>query len=208
MKRMMVIVAGIVCGAALLAGLVGCGGAEQLRAFEARAQAMRNGLDADIAELERALPATTPGTPAHASIEQTLAEARAMRATADAARAQAAAVIDQIDGNLPAGRPMSGQAGTRPLDGLAQAASPWLPEPVRVPLLLSAALVGSLVRWGQWRNGLLSVVESIEQAKKDDPVFAERVKANATTLRSSQSPIARKSIRRVRRERGQTGIPA
>lgn len=180
----------LVGSVALAAGLAGCGGAADLRAFEARAAEVRSGLDEDIAHLEQALPAAAPGSAAHEVLTRNLIEARALRSTADAAVLQASAIREHI------------QTPTGPIGEVLGAVVPWLPEPVRLPLVLSAALAGSVLRWSQVRRGLTSIVESIEKAKKEDAVFAQRLQQNAGTLRSIQTPTARQMVDRVQARRG------
>ena len=174
----------------LALGLVGCGGIEDLRAFEARAAEVRAGLDADIAHLERALPAAEPGSVAHEVLTRNISDAKALRSAADAAVLQSQAIAEHIE--TPAG----------PISELVGMLAPWLPEPVRLPLVLSALLAGSVARWSQVRRGLTSVVESIEKAKKDDEVFAQGLQRNASTLRSIQTPTARRLVDRVQARRG------
>jgi hypothetical protein len=84
-----------------------------------------------------------------------------------------------------------------PTDGLTHAArglGAFLPEPLRLPLVLGAALGATLLRSGQLKKGAVSIARSIEKAKQTDEALREAIARNAGTIRTIQTPTARRLV--------------
>jgi len=89
-----------------------------------------------------------------------------------------------------------------PTDGLTRITEqllPFIPAPAQAPLLLGAALLTTLVRSRQLTAGAQSIIRSIEHAAKNDESFGSALRANADTIRTIQTPMARRMVDRVQR---------
>ena len=136
------------------------------------------------------------------------AEARAQASQAGAGEAALAAAAERlhalrdeaaaIAAGLPGGGgPTSGGAG-QPPSGVWGAALSWVlpfvPEPVRTPLVLGGALVASVLRARQLRVAAASMARGIAAAMNDDPAFAESFRRHATTFRAIQTASAARIV--------------
>lgn len=133
-------------------------------------------------QLESLREAYPSGDPIQPEIDASLAQSWASIEALDAAVLR----IDQVLGEV-----------ANPSDGLtrtAQELGPFLPEPVRLPLLLGAALGATLLRSGQIKKGAISIAMSIDKAMEGDEALREALARNANTLRSLQTPTARKIV--------------
>jgi len=161
-----------------------------------RVEAFRSdvaGLGSRWAEQSRALEARLAGMKADDPLRP---DAQAALARAKAKEAAAEAAVQQVD--LVVAR------AKNPDDPLGQsvgALSPLLPEPARWPLALGAALIASLARARQLKEGLTSVATGLDKAMADDPEFATGFKKHANTFRSIQTPTARKVIDAAQRRK-------
>ncbi|MBX3364498.1 MAG: hypothetical protein KF866_07015 [Phycisphaeraceae bacterium] len=178
-------------GIALLVGVVmiatspGCIGMEDVRLVRDQADAMRLALERQVAEvvaMHDALPEDDPG-------RETLALRR------DQLHALHNAVIQAVDRADRALAEIDAPSG--PISSIVGAVAPWVPEPLRTPLLLGGALAATIIRAGQWRSGLTSVVTAIERAKRQDQVFARKFAEHADTFRATQTPFAQKIVDQV-----------
>ena len=163
----------------LLPACADLGAVEALRDDARRTQSTMRNRSAQLERLRESIP---DDDPLASELDASLAESRAVIEAMDAA-------IGRIDQTL--------QEASQPSDGLTRAAQglgPYLPEPVRLPLLLSAALGATLLRSGQLKKGALSIARSIEKAKQDDDALREALVRNANTLRSLQTPTARRIV--------------
>ena len=168
--------------AALSASAGGCVDMGEVRQFRDRTERLREEFTADTGVWEQRVAGMAADDPRRAEAEAALARARARQALADAALKQVDVVI-------------SGAA--HPDDALGQTAravSPWLPEPVRLPLLLGAGLVGSLVRSAQLKRGMISIAHGLDKAMEEDPEFRAGFKRHANTFRAIQTPAARRAV--------------
>lgn len=183
----------MICRAALIAAVVvlqsGCADvAQTMAAADAvrhEAAAARDRLAADLAGLERSRDALPPDAPAP-DLDAAIAGVRARVAALDAAVLHADRVLAEM---------------AEPADGLTRlvgAAGPWLPDPVRGPALLGAALLATLLRARQVRKGAGSIVASIQNALKD-PDFRAAFDRHADAIRSIQTPTARRIVDEVTR---------
>jgi len=145
----------------------------------------RDRLDQHAAELETTLAATPPTAPARPELEAQLQQTRAQ---ADLHSQD----IDRLDSIIA-----HAQNPTDPIAHAVGVVAPFLPMPIRTPLVLGGALLGTLLRMHQLRQGLTSVARGFEIAKRDDPDFNARFAANTPTFRATQTPLARKLINRA-----------
>lgn len=172
----------------LMAWLVmvpGCSSLEDLVGLRQQAVTERDRLDQQAIDLQSTLGAIPPDDPARPALEAQIAQARAQ---ADLYNRD----VQRLDQVLAEAR--------SPTDPIAQAVgvvAPFLPVPIRTPLVLGAALLGTVLRMHQLRQGLTSVARGFEIAKRDDPEFNSRFAANASTFRATQTPLARKLISQV-----------
>ncbi len=119
-----------------------------------------------------------------------------LRPEFDASLAQSRASIEALDAAVLRIDQVLDEAAN-PSDGLtrtAQQLGPLLPEPVRLPLLLGAALGATLLRSGQIKKGAISIARSIDKAMEDDEALREALARNANTLRSLQTPTGRRIV--------------
>lgn len=74
--------------------------------------------------------------------------------------------------------------------------SPWIPAPLQAPLVLGAALAATLARSGALKKSARSIVESIDHAMRKDPTMRAAIESNANTIRTIQTPHARRLVDR------------
>jgi len=181
---------------ALAAGALTLGGCVDMGAVEAMRETAANARDRIAGEVEalRSLRETFPdGAPEAVRADALLAEGAAKVAAIQAA-------IARIDQTLA--------EANNPSDGLTLAAegvSPLLPEPVRLPLVLGAALAATLLRAGQLKRGAVSMAKSINKALESDSELAGAFARHADTLRSIQTRTAQ---RIVDQSSGKAALPA
>lgn len=182
----------IVVSAGLVSAMVWCAGCidmNEVRQFRDNAAHLRDDLKGQSQALEQKLAGLAPDDPARRDVEAALARAKAKEAAADAAVKQVDLVVSQT---------------AHPDTPLGQAidwATPWLPEPVRVPLALGAALAASLARASQLKKGMTSIADGLNKAMQDDPEFKAQFKRHANTFRAIQTPTARKVVDQTQRRR-------
>ncbi len=132
--------------------------------------------------LEARLAAMKADDPIRPDVQAALARAKAKEAAAQAAVQQVDLVVSRA------------QHPDDPLGQSVGALSPLLPEPVRLPLALGAALVASVARARQLKEGLSSVASGLDRAMADDPAFESAFRKHANTFRSIQTPTAKRVI--------------
>ena len=169
---------------ATLAFSTGCtewtgGGFER---FEAELVQLRDQLAEDQAVWEQRLASLPENDPARLLIEAEGATAAAQLAAVDAAITQAELV--RAEAEIP----------TDPLSSLIGAVVPWLPEPVRTPLVLGGALIVTAARARQLKRGAASIATSLRRVMADDPQFADKFREHASTLRAIQTPTAARIV--------------
>lgn len=170
---------------AWLLTLPGCTSLEDLVSLRDQAADQRDRLDAHAQDVQGALEELPPGDPSRPALEADLVRTRAQADLFESDRRRLDDLITQA------------QSPSDPIAQAVGAIAPFVPEPARTPLVLGAALVGTLVRLHQLRRGLASVALGFEAAKRDDPDFKDRFVANAPTFRAMQTPLARRVIARA-----------
>jgi hypothetical protein len=155
---------------------------EGLIAQRDRAAALQADLAARVESLDQAAAALPAGSPERAEFEAQARAAEAQRAALEAILVRADQVLAEADDP------------THPVTRTAQTVAGWLPEPVRSPVLLGAALLATVLRARQLKKGASSIARSIEKAMANDPTMKEALVRNAATIRSIQTPTAQRIV--------------
>lgn len=173
------------CGLIVLGCVVmatGCNGVGDLLAMRDRAAELRTQTAQQADTLRDQLDTLPADDPVRGEVAQQLAEAEAATASLDAAIAR----IDQVAAEA--------QHPTDPIGQVVGLVAPWIPAPVRAPLILGGALVGVGLRARQLRSGMVSIIKSLDRAMKDDEQFANKFKEHAGTFRALQTPLAQRIV--------------
>lgn len=155
---------------------------EQIGVVREQAEGIQSDLESQLDELELMRESIPDGSEQRNSIDALIAQVNAKLAVVNAAIVHA----DQVIGDA-----------TNPSDPLtiaADAVSPWVPAPVQAPLVLGAALIATMLRSRSVTSGARSIVESINHVMKRDESFKVAFAANADTIRTIQTPVARKIV--------------
>lgn len=175
----------IICST-LLSMLAGCadlqGALTQTTAWRNNAKAVESELQSQLNTLQLQRETESDTSQNAASLDAAISLASAEIQTLNTAIAQADLVI---------------QEATNPTDSItlaADAISPWVPAPAQGPLLLGAALIASLMRSRNLKQNTASIINSIDHLIKGDPQFKELFAQHANTIRTIQTPGARKLI--------------
>tara|TARA_A100001391_G_scaffold197240_2_gene176978 strand:+ start:416 stop:1018 length:603 start_codon:yes stop_codon:yes gene_type:complete len=150
-----------------------------------QAKMLETELQAQLETLETKQATIDPASPAGAFLETTIEQANEKIGLLNAAIAQADAVISEA------------QNPSDPLTVAAESLSPWVPAPIQGPLVLGAALAASLMRSRNLKQSAASIIQSIEHTLNSDPEFKQRFVENANTIRTIQTPGARRLIDRT-----------
>ena len=176
------------CVAVVVIGLLvgGCAplgqSIEQIGEIREQATGIQSDLETQLDELELMRESIPDGSEQRSSIDALIAQVNAKLAVVSAAIVHADQVIE---------------GATNPSDPLtiaADAVSPWIPAPVQAPLVLGAALIATMLRSRSITSGARSIVESINHVMKRDESFKVAFAANADTIRTIQTPVARKIV--------------
>ena len=177
----------------LLLAPAGCTTTDE--AIEARscAVAARDTLAAHTLDLVSRLADLPASDPARPDLEAQLQRSR----TAAATLSQGIALIDAT------------LAGTShsPEGELVDAFDDLLPPAWRAPLLLGGVGLGLFLRSRQLRQGITTIAQGIEIAKREDPAFLEAFQRHANTFRSIQSPTARRVVDEITGTARPAGVP-
>ena len=171
------------CAVVFIGGCAGVGqSVEQLGAMREQAAEIQSDLQAQLDELALMRETFPDGSNESGSVDALIAQVGAQLAVVDAAIVHADEVIKSV---------------TDPSDPLtiaANAVSPWVPAPIQAPLVLGAALVATVMRSRSLTNGSRSIVDSINYVLKKDESFKAAFVSNADTIRTIQTPGARKLV--------------
>lgn len=170
----------------LLALLLSCllvGGCADLAALQRlhhdaalAATSLRSQADA----LDQRLAALPPDDPSLHSAQLASAAARTLADAAELAAAESGRLLTDVN--------------PHPLAQILEWTVPFLPEPYRAPVVLAGAAGLALLRAARLKAGLASIAHSIQKALESDPAFAQQFRLHADTLRSIQTPLARKVV--------------
>ena len=99
----------------------------------------------------------------------------------------------------------------QPVDPLKQGlrahgVSSWVPAPIQGPLVLGAALIATLARSRQLKESSKSIVNSIAHVLERDEQFRSIFQSHADTIRSIQTPGARRIVDRTQSKRASRSI--
>ncbi len=174
--------------------IVGCadlqGAIAQTSAWRDEAHTVKDTLNEQITLMESELASLEPGSPSAIQLAADLKIARAKQSTLQAAIAQADLVI---------------QEASEPTDSIttiAHGVSSWMPAPIQGPLVLGAALIATLARSRQLKESSKSIVNSIAHVLERDEQFRSIFQSHADTIRSIQTPGARRIVDRTQQKRG------
>ncbi len=164
----------------------GCGGVaqslDQLSSARNQAVVIQEDLNDQLDELALMRESIPDQSPQSDAIDALMAQVNAKLAVVEAAVLHADQVFEMV--NNP----------NDPLSIAAEAISPWVPAPIQGPLVLGAALIGTLIRSRSLNGNTRSIVESINYVLKKDDSFRAVFEANADTIRTIQTPAARKIV--------------
>lgn len=182
-RNLIAIILIIACALVPLSGCTGLQDAiTHTTAWRDDAVVVQSDLQAQLSALEHQQNQLPVGSPDAPYIDAAISRTRAKIQTINAAVSQADLVI---------------QEATNPQSALTQtvdAISPWIPAPAQGPVILGAALLATLVRSRNLKNSATSIIQSIEHTMNRDPVFKDVFAQNADTIRTIQTPGARKLI--------------
>lgn len=159
-----------------------------------QAATVRDSIDEQLGVLESQRADLEPGSTAAGALDTQIALARARHSALDAAITRADQVLNE------ARDPSDG------LTRLAREAAPWIPAPAQGPVVLGAALIATLLRSRQLKHTSTSIINSISHVLERDPQFRTLFEQHADTIRSIQTPGARKLVDQTTRKRP-TPIP-
>ena len=181
--KQIAIVFAIIITAIVFAGCADLQGAiAQTSAWRDDARTIQSDLQSQIESLESQRADVQDDPSQSALIDAAILSARAKVEALSAAIARVDLVLDEA---------------ANPNDSLTRFAhelSPWIPAPAQGPVILGAALIATLMRSRNLKSSAVSIIESIEHALKRDPQFKEIFAQHADTIRTIQTPSARKLI--------------
>lgn len=173
----------MVCVIVILGGCAGIGqSVEQLGTMRDQAAEIRSDLQTQLDELALMRESIPDGSEQVGAVDALMAQVNAKLAVVEAAIVHVDQVMESVANP------------SDPLTIAAQAVSPWVPAPIQAPLVLGAALVASVMRSRSLNTGTRSIVESINYVLKKDDSFKAAFVANADTIRTIQTPVARKIV--------------
>lgn len=171
-----------------IAGCAGIGETiEQTSRWRDQAHNARNTAESELEDLVDQREAFPDSSQQAGLIDAAIARARAKISMLDAAIVHADMVLEETE------NPTDG------LTGITERLISFIPAPAQGPLLLGAALITTLVRSQQLKAGSRSIIQSIQHAVSNDESFHAAFKANADTIRTIQTPLARRMVDKVQR---------
>lgn len=183
-------------GAAGMGSLAGCVDLEGVRQERERGSEVVSTLKSRATEYQTSLDALAAGDPARAELAAGLERAarardalsrRVQELGALEERARKEARIGEVGGDGVEG--VEGGLVVGGVDVMDLVPGPW-----KVVAVLSVGLATSLVRSKQLRDAAASMARSIDKALEEDEKLAERFRQHANTLRTIQTPLARKIV--------------
>lgn len=181
MNRFVTFIA-LLCVCALPMAACSAWDADSIRTFRDDAASTRDALTDHAKRLESERDGLDPADPTRPMADAAISDLRARAGVVDAAVARLDALLAEAES---------------PSDSLtfgAQGLGALLPEPVRVPLVLAGALAATLARAHQLKKGAGSIAKSVETAMRADPKLQEAFARHADTLRTIQTPTARRIV--------------
>ena len=191
--RINIITLVLFCCVFLLGGCTDLQGAiAHTAAWREEGIAARDALDDQVTKLRSRHESIDPGSEEALLIQSELGMAQAQRAALDLAITNASRVLEEA------------QHPSDSLTRIAQGVSSWVPAPAQGPIVLGAALVATLVRSRQLKQSAASIVGSISHVLERDDQFRSLFDTHADTIRSIQTPGARRMVDQTLRKRAGT----
>lgn len=173
--------------------IVGCadlqGAIAQTSAWRDEASTLRADLTKQLNSLQLEQQHTPPGSATSTQLESRIKLVQAKHAALDAAIAQADEVLREA------------QQPTDALTTIAHGVSAWVPAPAQGPLVLGAALIATLARSRQLKQSSTSIIQSISHVLERDEQFRSLFSKHSDTIRSIQTPAARKLVDQTQQRR-------
>ncbi len=166
--------------------LGGCADWSQLEAAQSRAHDLAQQLsDQRVAAEQKAAQAqqAAPNAPETQELKDLVERLKVQEAAAKQGSAELDTLLARAKGQTS--DPIGQTIGTL---------SPLIPDPLKVPLALGAALVLSVARSAQLKKAALSIAHGMENAMDQDEQFRARFKANSATFDLAQTPTAQKIV--------------
>lgn len=165
------------------------GAIAQTSAWRDEASVLRDDLNQQLQALHQQQQQSDPESTAAQHIESQIKLTQAKHSALDAAITQADQVLQEA------------QHPTDTLTMIANGASAWVPAPAQGPLVLGAALIATLVRSRQLKQSSTSIIQSIAHVLERDEQFRSIFTQHSDTIRSIQTPSARKLVDQTQRKR-------
>jgi len=173
----------VLCACLLQVGCADLQGAiAQTNAWRENAQGIETELQAQLDQLEHQRTTVLDSSPSASLFDTAIAQANMKIHALNTAISQADLVLTEA------------QNPTDSITQIANTISPWVPAPAQGPIVLGAALVAILFRSRNLKNSAASIIQSIEHAMSRDPEFKQIFNRHADTIRTIQTPGARKLI--------------
>lgn len=178
----------------VLGTLAGCVDLDHVRKERERGAEVVSTLKSRGVEYQSTLNGLAESDPVRVELESGVKRAEMARDEV-ARRVQEAALLEEELQRVSA----AGDSGGRvPVVGgpivVGQDFVELVPGPWKVAALLTVGLATSLVRSRQLREAASSIARSIDKALEEDAKLAERFRQHANTLRTIQTPLARKIV--------------
>lgn len=173
---------GLLIAAAVLGG---CASFDQAQQVREELALLHTHLDQRADELAAAASALDPDDPAQPSAQALASKAKSGAEALGVSLSGLEAVLNEA------------QHPSDPITRTVESIGPWLPEPIRTPAVFVAAAGALAWRSSRLKQGLRSVVLSIEAAKRSDEEFRRCFSRHIETFRAAQSPAAQHLIRRI-----------
>lgn len=172
---------------------VGCsdlqGAIAQTSAWRDEASVLRDDLNHQLQSLRHQQQQSDPESTAAQHIESQIKLTQAKHSALDAAITHADQVLQEA------------QHPTDTLTRIVNGASAWVPAPAQGPLVLGAALIATLVRSRQLKLSSTSIIQSIAHVLERDEQFRTIFTQHSDTIRSIQTPNARRLVDQTQRKR-------
>ncbi len=167
--------------------LSGCASLEDAKVIRADLEQVHASLDERAQDLAAAAAAMDPTDP-------TKPQADALAASARARAEAVAAGLSRLEAVLA-----ESEAPSDPITQAVDSLSVLLPEPVRLPAVMTSAAIALAWRGSRLKRGLESVALSIETAKRTDEEFRRCFERHVELFRAAQTPTAQRVVRLSRR---------
>lgn len=178
----------------VVALIPGCVDVAELRAQRAQGEDVVAALKSRGAEYQSTLIGLPESDPVRVELESAVKRAELARDEV-ARRVQYAAALEEHVRREGAAADSKGSGMVVGGEGvLGQDVMDLIPGPWKVTAVLSVGLATSLVRSRQLREAASSIARSIDKALEEDAKLAERFRQHANTLRTIQTPLARKIV--------------